>query len=152
MVASLGTAITEEQASLLKRYCNQVIIAFDSDRAGQEATIRAIEILQKQGLNTRVIQIEGAKDPDEYVIKYGSEQFSLLVKNAISLVEFKVKMLKEKYNIENTTDKVQFLMEVAKLLAELENEIEKEIYVDKISKEYGISKEGILSIVNSCLK
>lgn len=92
--------------------------------------------------------MEGAKDPDEYIIKYGSERFKLLAKNAISLVEFKVKMLKNKYDLENATDKVRFLKEITKVLSEVENNIEREIYIDKIAEQYNISKEAIFGEVN----
>lgn len=148
VVASLGTALTEEQGRLLRRYSEQVLMSYDSDGAGQEAIMRGLEILQNQGVDARVIQMEGAKDPDEYIIKYGSERFNLLAKNAISLVEFKVKMLKKKYNLENATDKVRFLKEITKVLSEVENKIEREIYIDKIAEQYGISKEAIYVEVN----
>ena len=147
-VASLGTALTEEQGRLLRRYSEQVLMAYDSDGAGQEAIMRGLEILQNQGVDARVIQMDGAKDPDEYIIKYGSERFNLLAKNAISLVEFKVKMLKNKYDLTNATDKVRFLKEITKVLSEVENKIEKEIYISKISEQYSISKEAIYAEVN----
>ena len=148
VVASLGTALTEEQGRLLRRYSEQVLMGYDSDGAGQEAILRGLEILQKQGIDARVIQMEGAKDPDEYIIKFGSERFKLLVQNAISLVEFKVKMLKNNYNLDNATDKVKFLKKITKVLAEVDNKIEKEIYIDKIAKQYSISKEAIYAEVN----
>ena len=148
VVASLGTALTEEQGRLLRRYSEQVLMSYDSDGAGQEAIMRGLEILQNQGVDARVIQMDGAKDPDEYIIKYGSERFNLLAKNAISLVEFKVKMLRKKYDLENATDKVRFLKEITKILSEVENKIEREIYIDKIAEQYGISKEAIYVEVN----
>ncbi|MFG6319418.1 MAG: DNA primase [Clostridia bacterium] len=148
VVASLGTALTEEQGRLLRKYSEQVLMSYDSDGAGQEAIMRGLEILGTQGCDARVIQMEGAKDPDEYIIKYGSERFNLLAKNAISLVEFKVKMLKSNYNLENATDKVRFLKEITKILSQVENKIEQEIYIDKISKQYVISKEAIYAEVN----
>ena len=148
VVASLGTALTEEQGRLLRKYSEQVLMSYDSDGAGQEAIMRGLEILENQGCDARVIQIEGAKDPDEYIIKYGSERFNLLAKNAISLVEFKVKMIKGKYDLENATDKVQFLKEITRVLSEVENKIEREIYIDKIANQYLISKEAIYAEVN----
>ena len=148
VVASLGTALTEEQGRLLARYGEQIILSYDSDGAGQEAILRALEILNKLGCDARVIQMEGAKDPDEYIIKYGSGRFKLLVDNAISLVEFKIKMLKNKYNLENATDKVKFLKEITKILAKVENKIEREIYVEKVAEQYKISKEAIYAEVN----
>ena len=132
----------------MARYGEQIILSYDSDGAGQEAILRALEILNKLGCDARVIQMEGAKDPDEYIIKYGSGRFNLLVDNAISLVEFKIKMLKNKYNLENATDKVKFLKEITKILAKVENKIEREIYVEKVAEQYQISKEAIYAEVN----
>lgn len=148
VVASLGTALTEEQGRLLRKYSEQVILSYDSDGAGQEAIMRGLTILENQGCDARVLQMEGAKDPDEYVIKYGSGRFNLLVENAISLVEFKIKMLKNKYNLENANDKIKFLKEITKILSNVDNKIEKEIYIDKISEQYNISKEAIYAEVN----
>lgn len=148
VVASLGTALTEEQGRLLRKYSEQVILSYDSDGAGQEAIMRGLTILENQGCDARVLQMEGAKDPDEYVIKYGSGRFNLLVENAISLVEFKIKMLKNKYNLENANDKIKFLKEITKIFSNVDNKIEKEIYIDKISEQYNISKEAIYAEVN----
>lgn len=148
VVASLGTALTEEQGRLLRKYSEQVILSYDSDGAGQEAILRGLTILENQGCDARVLQMEGAKDPDEYVIKYGSGRFNLLVEKAISLVEFKIKMLKDKYNLENVKDKIKFLKEITKILSGVENKIEREIYIDKISAQYNISKEAIYAEVN----
>ena len=94
VVASLGTALTQNQGWLLRKNCEQVILGFDSDGAGQTAIIRAMEVMQNMGCDMRVLQMDGAKDPDEYVIKYGSANFQKLMDNAISLIEFKVKILK----------------------------------------------------------
>ena len=151
VTASLGTALTEEQGRLLRKYSEQVILSYDSDSAGQEAILRALNILDKQGCDARVLQMEGAKDPDEFVIKYGSGRFNLLVDNAISLVEFKIKMLKQKYNLENANDKIKFLKELTGVLSGVENKIEREIYVDKISNLYNISKEAIYAEINKNL-
>lgn len=148
VVASLGTALTEQQGWLLRKTCEQVIIGYDSDGAGQAATLRGLEILQNMGCDIRILQIYGAKDPDEFVIKYGPERFLKCVESAISLVEFKVKNLKQGLNIENTNDKIKFLNQIARILASVDNNIEKEIYVDKISREYSISKEAIYGEVN----
>ena len=144
-VASLGTALTEAQGRLLRRTAEQVIIGYDSDGAGQAATMRGLEILQNLGCDIRVLQLEGAKDPDEFVTKFGSGRFNKYVEEAISLVEFKVKTLKKQLNIENTSDKIKFLNEIAKILSKVDNNMEKEVYIDKISKEYKISKEAIYS-------
>ena len=151
VVASLGTALTEQQGRLLRKNSEQVIIGYDADGAGQAATLRGLEILQNMGCDIRVLQIYGAKDPDEFVIKYGPERFQKCVDSAISLVEFKVKILKQNLNIENVNDKIKFLNEIAKILAKVDNNIEKEVYIDKIAKEYGISKEAIYGEVNKLM-
>lgn len=151
VVASLGTAMTESQGRLLRRHSEQVILGYDADGAGQAAILRGMEILQNLGCDIRVLQIEGAKDPDEYVLKYGPERFQRCVDNSISLVEFKVKVLLKELNIENTNDKIKFLNEIAKILSKITNQIEREIYVDKIAREYKISKEAIYAEINKLI-
>lgn len=148
VVASCGTALTEAQGRLLRKYAEKVIISYDSDSAGQAATLRGLEILNNLGCDIRILQMEGAKDPDEYVIKYGNGRFNDLVENAISLVEFKIKVLKKGLNIENTNDKIKFMNEIAKILSGVDNKIEQEIYIDKISSDYNISKEAIYAQIN----
>ena len=147
-VASLGTAMTEAQGRLLRKSSQQVIIGYDSVGAGQAATMRGLEILQGLGCDVRILQIEGAKDPDEFVIKYGPERFQKQVEKAISLVEYKVKVLKNTLNIEHPNDKIKFLKEIAKVLSKIDNEIEREVYAQKIASEYQISKEAIYAEIN----
>ncbi len=150
-VASLGTALTEAQGRLLRRSCEKVIIGYDADGAGQAATLRGLEILQNLGCDIRILQIEGAKDPDEFVVKYGPERFQMYVDKAISLVEFKVEMLKKSLDLDNVNDKIKFLNEVAKIVAKVENSMEREVYVDKISLEYKVSKDAIYAEINKLL-
>ena len=148
VVASLGTALTENQGRLLRKYAKQIILGYDSDGAGQAAIVRGLDILTAMGCDVRVLQMEGAKDPDEFIIKYGSGRFSKLIDEAISLVEYKVKILKQNSNTNSSNDKIKFLNEIAKILVSIDNQIEQEVYIDKISKEYGISKEAIYSQIN----
>ena len=148
VVAPLGTALTEQQGWLLRKNSEQIILSFDSDDAGIKAKLRAIDILQKMGCDLRVIQLEGAKDPDEYIVKYGNMRFQNAVDKAFSVVEFKVKILKKELNLENTNDKIKFLNEIAKLISKVDNTIEREVYIEKIAKEYDISKEAIYAEVN----
>ncbi len=147
-VASLGTALTQQQARLLKRYKSKIIIGYDADAAGQGATMRGLEILQDLGYDIRILQLEGAKDPDEFVIKYGSGKFNLFVQNAISLVEFKVKNLKQNLDLNQVNDKIKFLNEISSILLKCKSDIEKEVYIDKISTNYGISREAIYAQIN----
>lgn len=151
VVASLGTALTEAQGRLLRRHSEKIILGYDADGAGQTAILRGMEILQNMGCDIRVLQINDAKDPDEYVVKYGPERFQKCVENAISLVEFKVKMLKKDLNLEVTNDKIKFLNEIAKILAKVSNQMEREIYIDTISREYKISKEAIQAEINKIM-
>ena len=148
VVASLGTALTQSQGWLLRKNAEQVILGFDSDGAGQTAIIRAMEVMQNMGCDMRVLQMTGAKDPDEYVIKYGSANFQKLMDNAISLIEFKVKVLKQNLNLDNAADKIKFLNEIANLISKIDNTMEREIYIEKIAKGYNISKEAIFAQVN----
>ena len=151
VVAALGTALTEQQGWLLRKSTEQVILGFDADGAGQTAVARSMEILQKMGCDMRVLQIEGAKDPDEFIVKFGEGRFKLAMDNAISLVEFKVKNLKKDINLENTSDKIKFLNEIAKILAKVDNTMEREIYIEKIASGYNISKEAIYAEVNKLI-
>lgn len=148
VVASLGTALTENQGRLLRKHAKQIILGYDSDGAGQVAIVRGLDILTSMGCDVRILQMEGAKDPDEYVIKYGSGRFTKLMDDAISLVEYKIKILKQNVNLDNTSDKIKFLTDMAKILVPIENKIEQEIYIDKISSEYKISKEAIYAQIN----
>ena len=143
VVASMGTALTEKQARLILRYTKNVKIAYDSDAAGEEATIRGLDILSKLGADVRVVKYEGAKDPDEYIIKYGKESFLKQVKNSISLFEFKLENISKKYDIENISEKIKFMDEVLKLLLNISNIAERDIYIKEISKKYAISEEAI---------
>ena len=129
-----------------------MIISYDSDGAGQAATMRGLEILKNVGCDVRILQMEGAKDPDEYVIKYGNGRFNMLVDNAISLVEFKTKVLKKSLDLNNVSDKIKFLKETARLLTTVDSKIEQELYIDRISSEYGISKEALYAEINKTTK
>ena len=148
VVAPLGTALTQQQGWLLRKNTEQIILSFDSDGAGQTAINRSIEILQNMGCDMRVLQMEGAKDPDEYIIKYGNARFQSLMDKALSLVEFKVKQLKQNLDLDNTVDKIKFLNEIAKLIAKIDNSMEREVYIENISKTYDVSKEAIYAEVN----
>ena len=103
------------------------------------------------GCDLRILQMEGAKDPDEYIIKYGNARFNNLIEKAISVIEFKVKLLRNNLNLESTNDKIKFLNEIAKLISKIDNNMEREVYIEKISKEYEISKEAIYGEVNKLL-
>lgn len=113
--------------------------------------MRGLEVLQSLGVTAKVLQIENAKDPDEYVIKYGPEKFEKLIDNSITLVEFKINILKDKYNLNDTTEKIKFLTKIAEILSKVENNIERDIYVDKFSKEIGVGKEAIVAEIEKLI-
>ena len=151
VVASLGTALTDAQGRLLRKSTEQVILGYDADGAGQAAIVRGMDILQSMGCDIRVLQISGAKDPDDFVIKYGPDKFRKCMDDAISVVEYKVKNLKKELNIDNVSDKIKFLNAIAKILSEVSNSMEREVYVDKIAQTYNISKEAIYAEINKRL-
>ena len=155
VVASLGTALTEKQAKLLKKYTDTVIISYDQDNAGQNATLRAIDILTKEVLKVKVLRLdkEDAKDPDEYIKKYGKDRFLECVKKSISHIEYKISRMEKLLEDDNNFDnKVKFLSRTSDVLANLENDIEREMYVDKISSKYNVSKAAIIAEIDKKLK
>lgn len=145
VVASLGTALTEQQGRLLRQYADEVILSYDSDAAGQKAIQRGIEIMQSLGVPVKVLKMDGAKDPDEYVLKYGPERFEKLIDNSISPAEYKIDLLKAEYNLEDISDKINFLTKMAEVLSKVENTIERDVYVDKYSQELNVGKEAIVA-------
>ncbi len=153
-VASLGTALTENQARLIKKYTDNVIIGYDQDGAGQAATMRGLDILANHGLNVKVLKLDRSdvKDPDEYLNKYGPERLKKCVDEAISLVEFKVSILEKNLNLDNFDSKVRFLTGVSNILSKIDNNIERDLYIDKISKKYGMSPGPILKEVEKGMK
>ena len=152
-VASLGTALTEDQARLLKKYTDNIVIGYDQDGAGQEATMRGLDILVRHDLNVKVLILDkkDVKDPDEYINKYGTERFNNCVKNAISLVEFKIKKIESNLDINNVDSKINFLTQVANILSKIENNIERDIYIDKIAKKYDIGTGPIVKEIEKKL-
>lgn len=142
-VASLGTALTERQARLLKRYGDEVFICYDSDEAGIKATIRAIDIMMKDDMSPRIISLPRGMDPDDFIKSHGLLEFEKLFLNSKNGIEFKVQTIKDKYDLEDFEDKISFTREVAYLLRGLKSPIEQDGYIDQISNETGISKEAI---------
>ncbi len=145
IVASLGTALTEQQGRLLRQYADEVILSYDSDDAGQKAIMRGIEIMQALDVPVKVLKMQGAKDPDEYVLKYGSEKFEKLIEDAISVVQYKVDELKKEYDLTDTSQKIIFLTKMSEILSKVDNAIERDIYIDKFSKDLNVGKEAIVA-------
>ena len=146
-VASLGTALTQSQAWILKKYAEEVIIAYDSDTAGQAATLRGLDILEKAGCNIRVLLIPDGKDPDEYIKNNGPEKFKNLVDRAISLLDYKIRVEKNMHNLDTVDDKLKLLNSIADILAAHDNSIERELYTKDYAQQYGISLESLNSEV-----
>lgn len=150
-VATLGTALTPEQALLMKRYADEVIICYDSDEAGQKATARAIGLLRNAGLLIRVINIPDGKDPDEFLRNRGEkgrDAFKNVIESSGNDIEYRIMKIKTSYNLELAEDRVGYLNEVVKILATLDNEMEQEIYVSKLAKEVGVSPDSIKHQLN----
>lgn len=146
-VATLGTALTDGQAKLIARYTNEVVICYDSDEAGRKASDRAIEILRKNCIPARVIAVPKGKDPDEYIRSYGKEgsvRFKALVENSKSDIEYRLERIKLGYNLNKSDHKVKYLTEAAKVLSQLPNPIEREVYAGKIGSESGVETGTVL--------
>lgn len=146
-VASLGTALTESQGRILKKYAEEIVISYDGDTAGQSATKRGLDLLRDMGCNVKVLTVPDGKDPDDYIRKKGSDGFKKLVNSALTLVEYKIKVLRGEQDLTTTEGKILFLNKVAAVLSKVDNVIEREMYIKKLSYEYEISEEAILSEV-----
>lgn len=143
ITATLGTALTEDQAKLLMKYTNEIVLCYDSDDAGQAATMRAIEIINSVGGKCRVMQLKGAKDPDEYINKNGAAMFREVIKNSLPSTEYLIGKIRKKYNLDTTDGKALFVEEASKVLSKLQNAIEADAYIKNISDETEISKDAI---------
>ena len=143
VVATLGTALTDGQGSLIKRYADTAIISYDSDEAGIKASIRAIEILTKLGINVKVLDLKECKDPDEFIRKYGVLQFEKEVQNSISHIKYKIDNLKRSFNIQKDEDRVKFAKEASKIIKEIKSPVEIDYYIKYLSGQIDISIESI---------
>jgi len=149
IVATLGTAITENQAKLMMRYANEILICYDMDEAGTKAALRAIDIINSVNGKSRVIRLKGAKDPDEYINKYGVEAFKFTLKNAVPSTEFKLSLIKGKYDTSETDDKIKFINEAAESLVGINDAVEIDAYIRKLSEENGISADAIYAALRN---
>ncbi len=148
VVAGLGTALTEEQARLLRRYAACVYVCYDSDEAGQKAAQKAIGLLRDANNVVKVVSFTGAKDPDEFILKKGPESFRALLNEARESVEYQLLRLRQRYDIYDLSQKISFLTEAAKVLAEIDSEVAREAYIKRVSAETDISVESIKAEVN----
>ncbi|ONI46522.1 DNA primase [Candidatus Epulonipiscium fishelsonii] len=151
-VASLGTAFTAFQAKLLKRYTNKVIIFYDNDLAGQNATLKAIQILRKEEIEVKILQLEQAKDPDEFIVKYGAEKLQQKLDEAKADIWFQIERIQSKYNINIPEQKIKFLKLVAQIIGNISSTIEQSVYIDEIIKKYNIDKNSLEAEVKQFFK
>lgn len=151
-VASLGTSLTTEQARLMSRYTKEIVIAYDSDGAGQNATKRALDIFKSISMPVRVLRISGGKDPDEFIKTYGADRFKGILKGAENDIEYRILGAREKADLSTTSGKVSFLMNIAQILASLDSSIERDVYAEKIAEELSVDKNAILSQVKEIAK
>jgi len=141
-VASLGTSLTPEQARLIARYASEVIIAYDNDGAGQKAAQRAIGILEPLDIRVRVLKMEGAKDPDEYIKARGPDAFANLLNASENHIEYRLGSVKRKHDLASDEDKVAYLKEAADLIAGLPGVVERQVYAERVAAETGINRES----------
>ena len=151
-VASLGTALTEDGANLLSRYTEQVVLIYDGDEAGQNATQRAIPILEKAGLQVKVLKMRDAKDPDEYLKKFGADRFRILLEESANRVEYQLNAILKKYDLRDDEQKVQYLQESAELIGSLSSAVQREVYGGRVAEAAGISEDAMKLEVNRALK
>ena len=151
-VASLGTSLTEEHAALLSRYTEQVYLIYDADEAGQRAAQRAIPMLERAGLRIKVLKIRDAKDPDEFLKKFGPDKFKLLLEESANRVEYQLNVIRGKYDIREDDQKIRYVHEAAELICTLDSPIQREVYGGRVAETAGISMEAMKLEVNKAFK
>lgn len=144
VVASLGTALTDNQCQLITRYTKNVVLSYDSDAAGIKAAIRGIEVMRASHANVRILQVTGGKDPDEFVKKHGKEDFIKLVNSAVPATEFSLDILKKKYNLKDNLEIIEYIRACVPILRKL-GAVEQDLYVKKLVSEFDISEHAILT-------
>lgn len=148
-IATLGTALTDEQARLISQYTDKVILAYDSDGPGQAATKRAINIFDEVGVKVSVLSMTGAKDPDEFIQKYGRERFAMLLDGSSNALEFELSKIRSRFDISTADGKVNFLKEACKLFAGIRNPVEREVYLTQVANELEIAPQAIHAQIKS---
>ncbi len=143
-VACCGTALTPDQVRVISRYTSEIVLSQDSDEAGRNAVDKAIKMFNEAGLNVRVLNFEGAKDPDEFIRKFGAERFKGLLEGASNDVEYKIIELKKQYDLKSNAQKAEYIAEVAKMLASVDS-IKRDIYASSVSQDTGVSRDVIMN-------
>ncbi|MBR3598309.1 MAG: DNA primase, partial [Lachnospiraceae bacterium] len=147
-VASLGTAFTMGQANIIKRYSDDVYLAYDSDDAGTKATLKVISMLRSMGITTRIIDMKPYKDPDEFIKNLGKEAYEERIDNAITGIEFEVRTISKNYKLKDPQDKSNFANDVAKRLSAIEDPVARHSYIDTIAQEYGFDRDSFKAAVS----
>ena len=151
-IASLGTSLTEEQAVLLSRYTEQVVLIYDGDQAGQRATQRAIPILEKAGIGVKVMQLRDAKDPDEYLKKFGADRFKNLLEESSNRVEYQLAAITKKYDLQEDEQRVKYIQEAAEFVSTLQSAVQREVYGTRAAEAAGISFDAMKIEANKAFK
>ena len=154
-VATLGTALTEDQARRIKQYCDEVVVCYDSDEAGRKATLRAIEILRPAGLKIKVMNVPNGKDPDEFIKSYGEHgpsRFGLLIEKAPNDIDYRLNEMKKGFDLNRPEQRVDFLTQASSVLASIDNPVERDVYSARLSDEMNVQKQAISSLVESGVK
>jgi DNA primase len=133
-VASLGTSLTEQQARLLAKYADEVVIAYDTDQAGRKASDRAIQLFEKTNVKVKLVNMQSAKDPDEYIKKYGADAFRLQIDRSENHIEYKLSAIRGKYDLENDDERIAYLKDAAKILSTIENPVELAVYITRVAE------------------
>ncbi|MBR3692678.1 MAG: DNA primase [Clostridia bacterium] len=143
-VASLGTSLTSDQARIISRYTDKCIISYDADEAGQKAAQRAIQIFGGAGVSVQVLRIPGAKDPDEFIKKNGPEAFNALLSQSEGQTEYRLRIIRQKYDLSHDDQKVAFLREASGMLAGIPNAVERDVFAGRAAEAAGVGKEALL--------
>ena len=151
-VASLGTALTEDGAALLSRYTDQVVLIYDGDTAGQRATQRAIPILEKAGLQVKVLQMRDAKDPDEFLKKFGADRFKVLLEESSNRVEYQLNAIRKKYDLREDEQRIKYIHESADLICTLGSAVQREVYGGRVAEAGKISLDAMKIEVDKAYK
>ena len=151
-VASCGTALTPQQVKMISNYAESVVICYDSDEAGQKATKKAIRLISETGMKTTVIRMDGAKDPDEYINKFGADRFRHLISGSKDAVSFRLDECKARFDLDTEAGRYEYIREACRVLSELSSRAQREVYIDRLAKETDISQNSINSELDSFIK
>lgn len=152
VVATLGTALTSEQARLMSQYAKEVVIAYDSDGPGQAATHKAINLLSEAGIATKIIKMDGAKDPDEFIKKFGATRFKLLMEQSEGAIRFELEKCKNGLDMETDQGRADYLKRATKVLADITSPVERDVYISRIANSLDISKNNLRIQVEGIIK